>query len=61
MKEISVREGWDSTKKDPNNYHDSDKNPEIMDLLPIPKLKLLASAGLDKKICLWKMDTLQPK
>jgi len=32
-----------------------------MDLLPIPELGLLASAGFDGKICLWRMDTLQPK
>lgn len=32
-----------------------------MDLLPIPSMHLLASAGLDGKICLWRMDTMQPK
>ena len=32
-----------------------------MDLLPIPELGLLASAGLDHKICLWKMDVMKPK
>lgn len=32
-----------------------------MDLLPIPDLKLLASAGLDGKICLWRMENMQPK
>lgn len=32
-----------------------------MDLLPIPELNLLASAGFDAKICLWRMDSLQPK
>ena len=39
-------------------YH---KDGEIMDLLPIPSLHLLASAGLDGKICLWRMDSMQPK
>jgi len=29
--------------------------------LPIPELGLLASAGLDSKICLWKMDDMKPK
>lgn len=42
------------------NYHDT-KNGEIMDLLPIEELQLLCSAGRDKKICLWNMETLEPK
>lgn len=57
MKEISVREGYNPAKRDESNHHDKEKG-EIMDLLPIPELQLLASAGLDKKICLWRMDNL---
>jgi hypothetical protein len=36
-------------------YH---KRGEIADILPIPDLGLVASAGLDAKICLWRMDTM---
>ena len=58
MKETSVRDGLNLTKQDADNCH----KDYIMDLLPIPDLQLLASAGLDKKICLWKMDeNLTPK
>jgi hypothetical protein len=32
-----------------------------MDLLPIEEMQLLASAGRDKKIWLWNLETLQPK
>jgi hypothetical protein len=51
-----MREGYTPAKKDEEYYHKKDN--EIMDLLPIPELGLLASAGFDKKICLWRMDTL---
>jgi hypothetical protein len=37
MKEISVREGWNPSKRDDSNHHDKEKG-EIMDLLPIPDL-----------------------
>ena len=30
-------------------------------LLPIPDMKLIASAGRDKKMCLWEMETLKGK
>jgi hypothetical protein len=36
-------------------YH---KRAEIADLLPIWDLGLVASAGLDSKICLWRMDNM---
>ena len=39
-------------------YH---KRGEIADLLPIWDLGLVASAGLDSKICLWRMDNMQPR
>lgn len=61
MKEVSVREGWNHTKKDESNYHEKSLTNHISDLLPIPDLGILASAGNDKKICLWNMDNLQPK
>lgn len=57
MKELSVRDGNNQTKIDPINFHDKE-NGEIMDLLPIEEMQLLASAGRDKKICLWNMETL---
>ena len=60
MKELSVSDGNNQTKIDPINFHDKE-NGEIMDLLPIEEMQLLASAGRDKKICLWNMETLQPK
>lgn len=41
-------------------YHDPGDG-KIVDLLPIPDLGLIASAGLDHKICLWRMDNLSPK
>ena len=56
-KEIGVREGYNPAKKDEDWYH----TDFIMDLLPIPECGLLASGGLDSKICLWRMDNLQPK
>ena len=34
---------------------------DIMDLLPIPSMGYIASAGMDKKIALWYMDTLKLK
>ena len=34
---------------------------DIMDLLPIPSMNYIASAGMDKKIVLWKMDDLTLK
>ena len=34
---------------------------EIMELLPIPSMGYIASAGMDKKIALWHMDTLRLK
>ena len=34
---------------------------EIMDLLPIPSMGYIVSAGMDKKIALWHMDTLRLK
>lgn len=49
----------DSTTKnetDLSSYHTG----EIQDLLPILDLGLLASAGLDNKICLWRMDNMVP-
>jgi hypothetical protein len=57
MKEVSVREGWNHTKRDESNYH-AKEDGEIMDLLPIEELGILASAGRDKKICLWNMENL---
>lgn len=64
MKEVSARDGYDHTRGGNDDksgwYHDS-KDCEIMDLLPIEELGLLASAGRDKKICLWNMENLQPK
>lgn len=72
MKEVSARDGHDATKGGAGDrsgwYHgNKDRNgkdlgdAEIMDLLPIEELGLLASAGRDKKICLWNMENLQPK
>jgi WD40 repeat protein len=55
-----MREGYNPARPNEDWYHNK-KQSEIMDLLPIPELGLLASAGFDKKICLWKMDNLQPK
>ena len=49
----------DSTTKTENdlmNYHSG----EIQDLLPILDNTYLASAGLDNKICLWRMDNMVP-
>lgn len=60
-KEIGVKEGWNPVKKDKDYYHDEwleNSHNAIMDLLPIPEHQILASAGLDAKICLWRMDTL---
>jgi len=34
---------------------------DIMDLLPIPSMNYIASAGMDKIIALWEMDTLKLK
>lgn len=45
-------------KKDEDLYHN--KEP-VLDLLPIPEVGYLASAGMDTKICLWHIDTLKPK
>jgi len=53
-----MREGYNPARPNEEYYHNSKKNGEIMDLLPIPELGLLASAGFDKKICLWRMDSL---
>jgi WD40 repeat protein len=67
LREVGMREGYTPAKKDEDYYH---KDAVITDLLPIPELGLLASAGMssrspqsssDNKICLWRMDTLQPK
>ena len=60
LKEVCVNEGYTPGKKDMEFYHDPIEG-KIMDLLPIPDLGLIASAGLEGKICLWRMDTLQPK
>ena len=60
FKEVCVNEGYTPGRKDTDNYHDPEKG-KIVDLLPIPDLGLIASAGLDYKICLWRMDTLTPK
>lgn len=57
LKEIGVREGYNPAKKDEEWFH----TDYIMDLLPIPECGLLASASLDTKICLWRMDNLQPR
>lgn len=54
-----MREGYNPARPNEEYYHK--KESQIMDLLPIPELGLLASAGFDGKICLWRMDTLQPK
>ena len=53
-----MREGYNPTRPNEDWYHKKDATGKIMDLLPIPELNLLASAGLDKKICLWRMDSL---
>lgn len=58
LKEVGMREGYNPARPNEEYYHNSKKNGEIMDLLPIPELGLLASAGFDKKICLWRMDSL---
>lgn len=55
-----MKEGYNPAKLDQSMYHDPEKG-DICDLLPIPDLGILASAGLDNKICLWKMDTMKPK
>ena len=57
LKEHGVREGYNPAKKDDDHFH----TKAIMDLLPIPDLSLLASAGLDRKICLWRMENLEPR
>jgi len=51
--EIS-HESSTKTETDLMSYHSG----EIQDLLPIPDLGLLASAGLDNKIYLWRMDNM---
>jgi hypothetical protein len=56
LKEVGMREGYNPARPDQQFYHE--KGKEIMDLLPIPELNLLASAGFDAKICLWRMDSL---
>ena len=56
LKEVGMREGYNPARSNEAWYHKKDK--EIMDLLPIPDLGLIASAGFDKKICLWRMDSL---
>lgn len=61
LKEVGMREGYNPARPNEDWYHKKNKDGKIMDLLPIPELGLLASAGLDKKICLWRMDSLQPK
>ena len=53
-----MREGYNPARPNEEFYHK--KSGYIMDLLPIAELGLLASAGADKKICLWRMDSLQP-
>ena len=55
VKETSSKDGY-TAKKDQDLHH----NQYIVDLLPIPKRGFLASAGFDKKICLWHLDTLKP-
>ena len=57
MSEVPHREGFLLNKKEEDKYHTF----HITDLLPIPENGLLASAGLDYKICLWHLDTLKPK
>ena len=37
------------------------RGADIMDLLPIPSMGYIASAGMDKKIALWQMDGLKLK
>lgn len=59
LKEVGMREGYNPARPNDEFYHKKENNM-IMDLLPIPELNLIASAGFDKKICLWRMDNLQP-
>ena len=51
-----MREVYNPARPNEEFYHK--KSGYIMDLLPISELGLLASAGADKKICLWRMDSL---
>lgn len=59
LKEVGMREGYNPARPNNDWYHE--KNSEIMDLCPIPEMNMIASAGFDSKICLWRMDTMQPK
>ena len=38
--------------------HVPDDSAGILDLLPIPDMNLIASAGSDGNMCIWAMDTL---
>jgi WD40 repeat protein len=58
MKEVSKREsgkGEDFGLNKSNICH----KMEILDLLPIPDYPWIATASLDKNMCIWNMETLQ--
>lgn len=57
MKEVSKREtgkGEDFGLNKSNICHKA----EILDLLPIPDYPWIATASLDKNMCIWNMETL---
>ena len=56
LKEVGVWEGWNPLKKETIGH----AGP-ILDLLPIPEQGILVSAGIDGKICLWNLKTLEGK
>ena len=57
LKEVGYSNGFNPARLNKDYYH----TEEIMDLCPIPEMNMIASASFDKKIGLWRMDTLQPK
>ena len=52
---------YNTELKDVGKNEEQVHNNDILDLLPIPSMGYIASAGMDKKIALWHMDTLKLK
>ena len=50
---------YNSALKDVGKNDEMIHTGDIMDLLPIPSMGYLASAGMDRKIVLWDMATLR--
>jgi hypothetical protein len=51
---VGYSNGFNPARLNKDYYH----TEEIMDLCPIPEMNMIASASFDKKIGLWRMDTL---